>query len=158
MEGKGEVRYTKSLAKAIKKMAEAGNLEAVAVIQGRHPKYKIRISPLGQPYLQEIKTHDTSLEKKMEKILNELGYKEWRDCLKQYPILGYLLDFAFPRLKLDIEVDGTYWHKQRRDKDRLRDNALKRMGWNILRFNEHDLKDESEVKRKLALYLDQRQL
>jgi very-short-patch-repair endonuclease len=51
----------------------------------------------------------------------------------------YALDFAVycRRGKLDVETDGDAWHAnpQRAAGDNVRDNALKTVGWRVLRFN-----------------------
>ncbi len=47
-----------------------------------------------------------------------------------------IVDFALPRLKIIIEVDGRRWHSltqdQRRDRDR--DRRARASGWSVLRF------------------------
>ncbi len=43
------------------------------------------------------------------------------------------LDIAIPELKLNYELDGAYWHKDKR-KDIIRDNLLKNLGWKIERI------------------------
>lgn len=58
----------------------------------------------------------------------------------------YLLDFAIfcNDDNLDIETDGDTWHA---DKDRIpidnqRDNDLNDLGWHVLRFNGHVIREE----------------
>lgn len=54
---------------------------------------------------------------------------------------GYVIDVAFPRLRVAIEVDGWAWHTapERFVRDRQRQNALVNGGWHVLRFSWHDL-------------------
>lgn len=47
----------------------------------------------------------------------------------------YYLDIAIPNLKLDFEVDGEYWHRHTKEKDKLRDDELNQMGWRVVRIN-----------------------
>ena len=55
--------------------------------------------------------------------------------LRQRPIGNYIADFLSKNLKLIIEVDGLShnWEEQL-SKDKIRENDLKRMGYNIIRF------------------------
>lgn len=68
-----------------------------------------------------------------EKLLNEKGYFP----IAQYTegMAGFLLDFAFPDIKLAIEIDGEYWHslESTKKRDRCKNYFLKvkkRMGIN----------------------------
>lgn len=59
----------------------------------------------------------------------------------------YYLDFAWPHIKLDVEIDGAYHNRPEQIvKDGARDSFLKSKGWVILRFkNKIVLKDSSKV-------------
>jgi len=52
--------------------------------------------------------------------------------LPEYPVLNYFIDFADPYLKIGIEADGKQWHDK--EKDSMRDNELKKIGWKIYRI------------------------
>ena len=54
----------------------------------------------------------------------------------QFRIERYIVDFAFPDLKLAIEADGFEYHSgDRRDRDKKRDWRLKKQfGWKVMRF------------------------
>ncbi len=65
----------------------------------------------------------------------------------------YRLDFAYPRLRLVIEVDGRVAHltpeKQRHDN--RRGNALNRAGWTVLHYDWWEIAYEAErVAREIA--------
>ena len=51
------------------------------------------------------------------------------------------LDFAYPELRIAIEVDGYEFHSryERFEDDRVRANALELAGWLVLRFTWHEL-------------------
>lgn len=72
-------------------------------------------------------------------LLTDMGYRLNVDFFHNYyvntPSGHYWLDFAFPQLKLDIECDGSYWHKDT-EKDKIRDIALSEMGWTVTRMSE----------------------
>jgi very-short-patch-repair endonuclease len=56
------------------------------------------------------------------------------------------LDFAYPDLKIAIEVDGFSVHSQRHvfEDDRRRQNDLELAGWLVLRFTFRDLREQPE--------------
>ena len=139
----------KSMRKAIEISADYGNLEAQKIMEGKHQVYKPLKSAFGESgnwYIKRIRAEGTLLEQQLKNILDEIGYQEGVDYFPGFSISSYLLDFAFPSLRLDIEADGEYWHKNRRDQDQKRDEYLKNCGWVVLRFNEKDLKDVKYVK------------
>lgn len=67
------------------------------------------------------------------------------------------LDFAFPELRVAVEVDGWAWHVdvERFRHDRRKQNTLELAGWTVLRFTWHDLIERpeqvvAEIKAALA--------
>ena len=56
------------------------------------------------------------------------------------------LDIAIPELKLDIEFDGSYWH-QNKEADIIREEQIRNLGWNIIRFVDHIPTKEVLVER-----------
>ena len=59
---------------------------------------------------------------------------------RQYPIGGYIADFACPARKLIVEVDGSHHgHDDVLIYDQLRDETLKHAGWTILRIWNEDV-------------------
>ena len=58
-----------------------------------------------------------------------------------HPFGPFLVDLAFPALRIAIEVDGWAWHVDavRFARDRRKGNALNRAGWSLLRFTWHQL-------------------
>lgn len=61
----------------------------------------------------------------------------------QYPIGRYFADFAHPKLKVDLELDGAAWHNP--EKDARRDAELIAQGWRVYRV------PGSECKRVVDL-------
>jgi len=77
--------------------------------------------------------YKTDIEKIMEEGLKKAGII----AVFQYPVrckYGYILDYAIPESKIDIECDGEAWHKAGNSHDRKRNAYLKSKGWIILRF------------------------
>lgn len=60
---------------------------------------------------------------------------------------SYFLDFAVYCAKgnIDVETDGDLWHAnpEKAEQDNLRDNNLKRMGWQVLRFTSRQIQEQT---------------
>jgi len=60
----------------------------------------------------------------------------------------YRLDFALFCTNgfVDIETDGDFWHADRSQipLDNQRDNSIQTIGWHVLRFNSHQIREEME--------------
>ncbi|MCY4134432.1 MAG: AAA domain-containing protein [bacterium] len=94
-------------------------------------------------------------------ILDKLG-AAGLDVVPQYGCSGYRIDFAVRhptvpgQFALAVEADGASYHSSptARDRDRLRQEHLERLGWRFCRiwsanwFNDH----RTEVERVLAAY------
>lgn len=79
-----------------------------------------------------------------EKI-TEMGYYPERQYRKDMG--GFALDFAFPEIKLAIEIDGEYWHnlEKTRAKDRRRNYYLGvKKGWEVIHIPAKDFTQHSE--------------
>ena len=66
-------------------------------------------------------------------MIKEKGYNP----ISQYGegLAGFILDFAFPEIKLAVEIDGEYWHslEKTKIKDRRRAYFLEvKKGWKVL--------------------------
>ena len=81
---------------------------------------------------------DGLLEPRMAALLRDFGLPE---AVFQYILGPYRLDFAYPELKVAIEVDGWEVHGTPKAlrADLERQNALVAMGWTVLRFTWHDV-------------------
>lgn len=107
--------------------------------------------------MSRIRSKDTGLEKRLRKLLWSSGFRGYR----LYSSLPGRPDIVFSRAKLAIFVDGCYWHgcpkcikraiptntkywgnkiaaNKKRDRKNIR--ALKRIGWQVIRLWEHDMK------------------
>ena len=80
---------------------------------------------------------DSGLEEKMYNALIDAGYIYDEDFINSYTggnRYGYIMDFAFPNKRIDIECDGEPFHKIGNNHDRRRDSYFKEKGWTVLRF------------------------
>jgi SPP1 gp7 family putative phage head morphogenesis protein len=69
--------------------------------------------------------------------------KQYKNAILNYPIKikknkHFVLDIVLPENKINIEYDGSYWHKNKQ-KDLERDLLLKEKGWTVIRFNEDNI-------------------
>ena len=95
-------------------------------------------------------------EQALARLFRQNGITGWR---RHLPVFGRP-DFAFPKQKLAIFVDGCFWHRCPRhsnipvnnrefwrrklegnvQRDRLVTRTLKLRGWRVIRLWEHQLK------------------
>lgn len=73
---------------------------------------------------------------------------------RQYPIAGYIADFAINRAKLVIEIDGAI--HAREDialRDPARQSEIEALGWHVLRFSDQQAMDADFLWGRVAEYL-----
>lgn len=77
-------------------------------------------------------------ERLLHRLLRRASVTGWEANTEH---CGYILDVAFPDLKLAIEIDGFAWHSGATEfrYDRRRQNVLVENGWTVLRFTWADL-------------------
>lgn len=66
----------------------------------------------------------------------------------QYPYRSFLVDFAFPSVRLMVQADGDYWHriaKGQKAKDREFNALAEIEGWTVWRFAESEIKMHPEA-------------
>lgn len=96
-------------------------------------------SPAARRLLQAASDGARSeAERLLVKLLRRAGITGWRT---NYPVGGYKVDVAFPKLKLALEADGLAFHSDADDfhTDRVRQNNIVLLGWQVLRFTWLDL-------------------
>ena len=67
--------------------------------------------------------------------VKRLGYQFNR----QFPIENYIVDFICRKLKLIIEIDGSSHLRIGNEDDYIRENRLKDLGYEVLRFSETEV-------------------
>jgi very-short-patch-repair endonuclease len=73
----------------------------------------------------------------------------------------YVIDFAFPQLKVAVEVDGEIFHTapKQKAKDQERDKLLAQQGWTTVRFWDTDVdKRMPQVIQKIVKTVMQKQM
>ena len=98
---------------------------------------------------------DSDFEVAVAKRLAKEGY----DVVAQVGVAGYFIDLAVKsptnpdRFLLGIECDGATYHsaKSARDRDRLREDVLRRLGWDLYRIWSTDWYDDPDQATKKML-------
>lgn len=99
-------------------------------------KYLIE-NPDKVPYLLNHSSSESYPEKRFRTILENIGLVGW---VQHYRHSIYQYDFAFPSIKLDVEIDGnTHTQKSVVLKDLERDNFSRECGWEVIRFTASEL-------------------
>jgi very-short-patch-repair endonuclease len=101
--------------------------------KGRHG------SPAARRLLQAASDGARSeAERLLMRLLRAAKLSGWK---ANFPVCGYLVDIAFPKERVAIEVDGWAFHSDQRtfQRDRTRQNAIALSGWQVLRFTWLDL-------------------
>ncbi len=98
-------------------------------------------------------SYDSPFEKEVAEVVHQLGYK----TTPQIGVAGYFIDLGVrhpinsEHFFLGIECDGASYHsaKSARDRDRLRQEVLERLGWKLYRIWSTDWfrSRDKEVKR-----------
>jgi imidazole glycerol-phosphate synthase subunit HisF len=83
----------------------------------------------------------------------QLGYKFRR----QHPVGNYIADFYCHQVKLILEVDGGYHHKQeQKEYDALRTNNLESVGIIVFRFSNEEIYERMEnVMAQLRMLIEE---
>ncbi len=68
----------------------------------------------------------------------------------------YVLDMAWPELRIALEYDGFAAHEERSDRDAERDQRLAGRGWVTIRATAADLRDPSRVLAELRTHFKRR--
>lgn len=74
-------------------------------------------------------------------IFRRLCREGFRGCKLEFSVGRYVIDIAFPKKKIAIEVDGHYWHRIRKNSDRRKTKFLSARGWRIVRLPVRKMKD-----------------
>lgn len=119
---------------------------------------------LSLPISQQSKARQEQVKKCQEaskRVIVSQPQKELFYILKmyfygaklEYPIRtkkGWrFADIGIPFLKWDIEYDGAYWHKHRKESDKQRDLELAEVGWTTFRVSYKLLKKLSKQGIKM---------
>ena len=75
------------------------------------------------------------------KTLTERGIVNW---VQEYQMSIYSYDFAFPSIKLDVEIDGnTHTSERVKNIDLRRDEWSRTNGWDVIRFKAKEVNNDA---------------
>lgn len=153
---KSNLYVQKLLKDVVRSFSEAGKIA--------HKKYPEKFKQseeakdkLRQARLKYMKEHpeDTAWRKRNEpsypekcfiKFLQEKEIDKMFLIEREYSVFPYFIDFAFPDIKLAIEIDRSqHLQKDRKQKDKEKDKLLKSQGWSIIRFTENIVKTDWDL-------------
>ncbi|TPJ73613.1 endonuclease domain-containing protein [Mesorhizobium sp. B2-6-2] len=101
--------------------------------------------------------------KSMRKVMTDAELKLWNELRahrlmglgfrRQFPIAGFIVDFACPEKKLIVEVDGSqHSDAGRANADEIRTKRLEQDGWIVLRFwNDDVIRDIDNVCQHIVI-------
>lgn len=118
-------------------------------------KRPLQYEEFKEKFINTMSTKDTFTsipQKKVYDLLNDL----YNNCVVlEYPCGQCLLDcfLEVNNIKIDIEYDGLFWHKNQESKDRKRDYYILSQGYKILRIK-GNAKDEIPTKEILKEKID----
>jgi len=128
--------------------------------------YKFKTTPEISKKMSAIRSRgNASTEKRMVSIMREGRISGWR---RHLDIPGRP-DFAFPKEKVAVFVDGCFWHgcprcyraprqnvsywagkvKRNRSRDNRNSKILRSIGWCVLHFWEHSLDNSDAVAERI---------
>ncbi|WP_024332761.1 DUF559 domain-containing protein [Gordonia hirsuta] len=89
-------------------------------------------------------------EELFRRLLKDQGLDGW---VQQHPFHGWSIDFAWPDLKVAVEIDGWAYHRDHKAflRDSRKRNALALAGWITLSFSWHDLTNDPAGAIELLL-------
>jgi len=108
--------------------------------------------------MSRIRGKNTKIELSMNRVLKDIGYS-----YEMHPKMFGSPDFALRRKRIAIFCDGDFWHgynyekkkpskkfwrdkiKRNMKRDRKISRKLRRDGWSVLRFWEHDIEKRIDV-------------
>ncbi|KWW97916.1 DNA glycosylase [Carbonactinospora thermoautotrophica] len=127
------------------------------------------LSPEGRSrVMAAIRSTNTGPERALRAALRATGASGYRIHYRSLPGKP---DVAFTRWKVAVFVDGAFWHghpdhfnpetaseywrekiKRNQERDRQADEALRALGWTVLRFWDFELRDDpgGVIERVLA--------
>jgi very-short-patch-repair endonuclease len=111
--------------------------------------------PVTRP--RYLRKNATDCERILWRHLRNRNFARYK-FRRQHPIDRYVLDFYCPALKLAIELDGSgHGYRLREGCDRARDEFLSRKGILVVRFWNHQVREELDsVLQAIWIALEER--
>lgn len=109
-------------------------------------KHRTR-SAAARDFARQLRKESTDAEKRLWRLLRDRRFSEFK-FRRQYPCGIYFLDFYCTVAKLAVELDGGgHGFPDQRARDEARNRFLARQGIQVLRFWNHQVREELEAVR-----------
>ena len=95
-------------------------------------------SPADHRRAKELRRNPTVAEEILWRELRLATHDKKLKFRRQHPIHPFVADFVCLKFHLIIEVDGIS-HETKLDKDKLRDERLNELGYEVMRFTHDDV-------------------
>lgn len=97
-----------------------------------------------EDFSRELRMHMTDAEKVLWMKLRRKQLKGYQ-FYRQKIVGDSIVDFYCPRARLIVEVDGgQHYGPEEMARDRVRDERLRNLGFDVLRFSDRDVLAERE--------------
>lgn len=101
----------------------------------------------ARSFARQLRKKSTEAEKRLWRLLRDRRFTEFK-FRRQYPCGIYFLDFYWTLAKLAVELDGGgHGFPDQRARDEKRNRFLAEQGIKVLRFWNHQMRDELEAVR-----------
>lgn len=99
-------------------------------------EYSLQSPVVRKKISDTMNANGTCKTSKQQLLLCDILKKKYGNCELNYPCGSCFLDCVviIDGVKIDAEYDGKYWHEQRKNQDRKRDEFVKKQGYKILRI------------------------
>jgi len=128
----------------------------------RSEKQKQKVSESRKKYLLEhpekvpyVLNHHSKGDSYPEKYFKEVFDNAEIDYSQNYYSNGYFLDFAWPDIKIYIEIDGEQHYVDHRivEHDKIRTQRLHELGWRLLtRIRWSDFQKLEQIEKENLIY------
>jgi hypothetical protein len=111
--------------------------------QGQSLKKFYKLHPEKHP--NYILSHNQKIyggASKEQRAVFDIVKSIYKDADPEHPVVTKegtkYIDVAVPSMKLAIEYDGVYWHKDTEREDLIRQRLIENEGWTVIRFSKVD--------------------
>ena len=165
--GNGQNQYTKAKRLGLPKPELSEESRKKRSILNKRPHTEETKKKISESRIKYLRENPDKVPYKLNHYSKGRSYAEeyWKVVLdtnnilykEQYQIGPYQLDFAFPDIKIDLEIDGDQHHLDKRvvESDKRRNLYLEELGWKIIRVKWSEYKKLTDKKEYVNMILNQ---
>jgi very-short-patch-repair endonuclease len=167
--GKGTNQYTKAKELGLPKPVVSEESHKKRSLSSKRPHSEETKKKISAQRIKFLRENPDKVPYKLNHYSKGRSYAEeyWKVILdthnlsydEQYQIGPYQLDFAFPKIKIDLEIDGDQHYLDKRviESDQRRNKYLEELGWTVIRvkWSEYKkLEDKKSFVNKILSLVD----